>query len=252
MSAEKEVAAELHEELRQLRERSRRDDEGVTIHMCPPSDSGVLPCCGRTPFEVLMDRITTKPEFVNCDRLKLQQELAAAREQLQREETERCEAQGAIEGLEKQNQMLGAQLERMREQHQGCFSKTAHDHLCGVITSLEHQLAQLRGQPFPAPSEEAGPAAESFDVYRVLPAPAPSTAGSPTVTYSIDSGDHCPNEKAVGEDACARDEHSDRLCGPSKQMRCIRCGRHRKLRSGEVIPGSYVHCPDHPKYGEVL
>ena len=64
-------------EVERLKERAARDDAGVTIHACPPTDSGIMPCCGRTPFEVMADRMTTKPEFVNCDRLRLQTERAA-------------------------------------------------------------------------------------------------------------------------------------------------------------------------------
>lgn len=64
-------------EVERLKERAARDDAGVTIHACPPTDSGIMPCCGRTPFEVMADRMTTKPEFVNCDRVRLQTERAA-------------------------------------------------------------------------------------------------------------------------------------------------------------------------------
>jgi len=37
-----------------------------TIHRCPPEGSGEMPCCGRTPFEVLDDRMTVDPMLVTC------------------------------------------------------------------------------------------------------------------------------------------------------------------------------------------
>lgn len=41
--------------------------EEVT-HACPPKGSGIMPCCGQTPFEVLRpsDRMTTDPKLVTC------------------------------------------------------------------------------------------------------------------------------------------------------------------------------------------
>ena len=27
-------------------------DRQVTVHACPPEGSGIMPCCGRAPFEV--------------------------------------------------------------------------------------------------------------------------------------------------------------------------------------------------------
>lgn len=38
----------------------------VTIHACPPGDSGTMPCCGRTVFEARGDRITTDPALITC------------------------------------------------------------------------------------------------------------------------------------------------------------------------------------------
>lgn len=38
-----------------------------TVHACPPGSSGVMPCCGRTPFEVSRsDRMTVDPALVTC------------------------------------------------------------------------------------------------------------------------------------------------------------------------------------------
>lgn len=72
-----------------LKERCARDDAGVTIHECPPKGSGVMPCCGRPPFEVSGDRMTKNPALVNCDRvrfkdeaLRIQVTLTAAQEAL--------------------------------------------------------------------------------------------------------------------------------------------------------------------------
>jgi hypothetical protein len=36
-------------------------------HMCPPDSGGLMPCCGRTPFEVPeTDRITATWDLVTC------------------------------------------------------------------------------------------------------------------------------------------------------------------------------------------
>lgn len=63
-------------ELAELKARCARDDAGVTIHQCPPKGEGLMPCCGRTPFEVMNDRMTANPAWVNCDRYRLLSELA--------------------------------------------------------------------------------------------------------------------------------------------------------------------------------
>jgi hypothetical protein len=40
---------------------------GSVVHMCPPDGSGLMPCCGRTPFEAPhTDRITTDGAAVTC------------------------------------------------------------------------------------------------------------------------------------------------------------------------------------------
>lgn len=37
------------------------------IHQCPPTRSGgIMPCCGRTPFEVTGDRMADDPKLVTC------------------------------------------------------------------------------------------------------------------------------------------------------------------------------------------
>ena len=37
------------------------------IHLCPIDGSGLMRCCGRTPFEVkLTDRITNDENIVTC------------------------------------------------------------------------------------------------------------------------------------------------------------------------------------------
>lgn len=41
--------------------------EPEVVHMCPPGDSGNMPCCGRTPFEVpRSDRMTVDSRLVTC------------------------------------------------------------------------------------------------------------------------------------------------------------------------------------------
>jgi hypothetical protein len=42
------------------------EQEEIT-HQCPPEGSGIMPCCGKTPFEVpWTDRLTLDPTLVNC------------------------------------------------------------------------------------------------------------------------------------------------------------------------------------------
>jgi hypothetical protein len=39
----------------------------AVVHRCPPGDRGLMPCCGRTPFEVSRyDRITEDGDKVTC------------------------------------------------------------------------------------------------------------------------------------------------------------------------------------------
>jgi len=39
----------------------------VIVHACPPDGLGLMPCCGRTPFEVpRTDRLTLDPALVTC------------------------------------------------------------------------------------------------------------------------------------------------------------------------------------------
>lgn len=42
----------------------------MTIHLCPPKGSGLMPCCNRTPFEVpRTDRMTLERRNVTCHAL---------------------------------------------------------------------------------------------------------------------------------------------------------------------------------------
>ena len=50
--------------------RKERDAARV-VHACPPKGSGVMPCCGATPFEKQGERLTMDPALVNCDRQRL-------------------------------------------------------------------------------------------------------------------------------------------------------------------------------------
>lgn len=38
----------------------------VVTHQCPPEGSGVMPCCGVTPFERMGGRMTLDPALVTC------------------------------------------------------------------------------------------------------------------------------------------------------------------------------------------
>lgn len=38
------------------------------VHLCPPDGSGIMPCCGLTPFEVgTGERMTLDSELVTCN-----------------------------------------------------------------------------------------------------------------------------------------------------------------------------------------
>ncbi len=36
------------------------------VHLCPPGDENLTPCCGRSPLGLIGDRITLDPELVTC------------------------------------------------------------------------------------------------------------------------------------------------------------------------------------------
>jgi hypothetical protein len=36
------------------------------VHRCPKAGKGLTPCCGRSPFELLGDRITLYDAMVTC------------------------------------------------------------------------------------------------------------------------------------------------------------------------------------------
>jgi hypothetical protein len=41
----------------------------TVVHACPPSDDGLTPCCGKTPFEFpATDRMTLDMALVTCQR----------------------------------------------------------------------------------------------------------------------------------------------------------------------------------------
>lgn len=44
-------------------------DPLVVVHECPPDGSGIMPCCGRTPFEALDSRMATDPSLVTCGKV---------------------------------------------------------------------------------------------------------------------------------------------------------------------------------------
>lgn len=74
----REELARAQAEVETLRARSAKDDDGVTIHECPPKGEGYFPCCGLPPFERLGDRMTSRPDRVNCDRLRLRERAEGA------------------------------------------------------------------------------------------------------------------------------------------------------------------------------
>lgn len=44
------------------------NNQPAPVHACPPNGSGLMPCCGRTPFEAISDRMTSDPTQVTCGR----------------------------------------------------------------------------------------------------------------------------------------------------------------------------------------
>jgi hypothetical protein len=41
------------------------------VHTTPPKGSGIMPCCGRTPFEVpRTDRMNSNPAYATCGLIK--------------------------------------------------------------------------------------------------------------------------------------------------------------------------------------
>lgn len=48
----------------------------TTVHACPIEAAGLMPCCGRTPFEVREDRMTADPAAVTCPGRPLTVDLA--------------------------------------------------------------------------------------------------------------------------------------------------------------------------------
>jgi hypothetical protein len=67
----------------QLAQAQREADPGSVVHACPrPADDGIMPCCGRTPFEVVLtDRMTLDPALVTCER-QAQRDAAELRRRL--------------------------------------------------------------------------------------------------------------------------------------------------------------------------
>lgn len=51
-----------------------------TVHACPPEGSGIMPCCGKTPFEASRrDRMTVDENDVTCKRLLVRDPIAILR-----------------------------------------------------------------------------------------------------------------------------------------------------------------------------
>ena len=42
------------------------EPSGEVTHACPQKGSEIMPCCGKTPFEALNDRMTCDPTLVTC------------------------------------------------------------------------------------------------------------------------------------------------------------------------------------------
>jgi hypothetical protein len=46
-----------------------KDAPKEITHLCPPGGSGIMPCCGKTPFEVpRTDRMTEDKDKVTCNK----------------------------------------------------------------------------------------------------------------------------------------------------------------------------------------
>lgn len=49
-----------------LAEKMMERDAKIVTHRCPLKGSGRMPCCGKSPLDVLEDRITANPDAVTC------------------------------------------------------------------------------------------------------------------------------------------------------------------------------------------
>ena len=95
-------------------------DEARVVHACPPKGSGVMPCCGATPFEKQGERLTMDPALVNCDR----QRLIAENARLQREHDAYCRKLAnygltAASRLQRELDAVRAENETLRYLHNG-------------------------------------------------------------------------------------------------------------------------------------
>lgn len=62
----REAITRLNEAWREADRAERR--RATLVHRCPPRGSGVMPCCGATPFEASSDRMTKDQRLVTCKR----------------------------------------------------------------------------------------------------------------------------------------------------------------------------------------
>jgi acyl-CoA reductase-like NAD-dependent aldehyde dehydrogenase len=65
------VAEDMHRRAAELRrmadEAQQPEAQREVVHACPPDGSGLMPCCGRTPFELpRTDRMSADPTLVTC------------------------------------------------------------------------------------------------------------------------------------------------------------------------------------------
>lgn len=104
-------------EVERLKERCAKDDAGVTIHACPPPGEGMMPCCGRPPFEVMGDRMTRNPEHVNCDRERLQAEVEKLKSKRTAIATENARLTNELARAQTRADVIAEGVRLYRDQH---------------------------------------------------------------------------------------------------------------------------------------
>jgi predicted transcriptional regulator len=59
---------ELFSHIEGMKKMQSVGEQMEVVHQCPPSGTGVMPCCGKTPSEVpLIDRMTGFESMVTCN-----------------------------------------------------------------------------------------------------------------------------------------------------------------------------------------
>ena len=115
--------------------RTAERDSVSVVHACPPKGSGVMPCCGATPFEKQGERLTADPALVNCDR----QRLIAENARLQKEHN------AYVQRLSADALQVASKYQRERDAAQSMEADTAR-RSSAEIDGLKAELNEARGE----------------------------------------------------------------------------------------------------------